>query len=82
MKYEAPFLCSAYFSCDECQRPIVQFFESSWEPSADESKARDFALNCLACGWKVENRPGSSAVHKHVFEWPSEVVFLPLKRPA
>jgi hypothetical protein len=33
---------------------------------------------------KVESRVLDFArdVHKHVYEWPSEVVFLPLKRPA
>jgi hypothetical protein len=82
MRYETSFLCSAYFSCDNCRRPIVKYFEASWMPSADEWEARSFKLDCFACGWKAEGRAGSSAVHKHVFEWPSEVVFLPLKRPA
>jgi hypothetical protein len=82
MKYETPFLCSAYFSCDECQRPIVQYFESSWKPSAEEWAARSFKLQCFACGWEAKSRLGSFAVHNHVYEWTSEVVFLPLKRPA
>ena len=82
MHYEAPFLCTAYFSCSNCQRPIVQFFESSWLPSAEEWAARPFTLHCPACGWESESHLGSFAIHTHVYEWRSEVLALPLKRPA
>jgi hypothetical protein len=68
MKYETPFLCSAYFAYDECKRPIVQFFESSWKPTPKELNARSFKLQRLNCGWEVEKRLGNSAVHNHIFE--------------
>lgn len=82
MQYETRFLCTAYFPCDSCHRPIVQFFESSWLPSVDEWAARPFNLHCLACGWGAEGHAGRFAIHTHVYEWPSEVLGLPVKRPA